>query len=119
MKRVLGMCGLLLLATPTTRANAPLDVSVAPLHSFAPATVSIRTRIEPDPANRKLTVVADGPDFYRSSEIQLEGDKAPRTMECRFADVPGGEYEISATLIDNLGRHRAVVRRSTTVLGRF
>jgi hypothetical protein len=94
----------------------PLKLIVTPAHSFAPATVSIRARIEPSAENRALAIVADGADFYRSSEIQLDGDQAPKTVELRFSNLPGGDYQVYAVLTDRSGHQRAIARQSTSVI---
>jgi hypothetical protein len=52
-------------------------------HSFAPAVLRVRVSIEPSAANRSLEVIADGDHFYRSSEIQLEGDHSPVTFNLK------------------------------------
>jgi hypothetical protein len=63
-----------------------------------------------------LALVADGDDFYRSSEIQLDGDHAPKIVNLSFSNLPGGEYQISAVLADGAGRQRAIVRQSVNVI---
>ena len=45
-----------------------------------------------------LQVVAASDGYYRSSDIQLDGDRAPRTTLVQFKSVPGGVYEVSAIL---------------------
>jgi hypothetical protein len=107
---------MILTALPAGGAE-PLRLSVTPAQSFAPATVLVRARIEPRADNRWLALVADGPNFYRSSEIQLNGDQAPKTVELRFSNLPGGDYEIYAVLSDNTGRQRAVVHLPAKVIG--
>jgi len=72
----------------------PLTIAVSPAVALAPDTVRIRARIEPSPDNRRLTIVADGAAFYRSSEMQLEGEQAPKTIEVWLREVPGGDYEV-------------------------
>jgi hypothetical protein len=104
MKTGLGACGLIVLTVLQVDGEGPLRVAVTPIHSFAPATVTIRARIEPSAENRMLALVADGDDFYRSSEIQLDGDHAPKIVDLRVANLPGGEYQISAVLADGAGR---------------
>jgi hypothetical protein len=84
--------------------------------AFAPATLMVRTAIEPDPDNRFLEIVIDSADFYRSSTIQLEGDKAPRTAMFEFRGIPSGNYEISARLRDQGGESRGQVRRIVDVI---
>ena len=58
--------------------------------------------IEADQDNRAVEIVAESADFYRSSQIQLEGDKAPRTTNFEFRSLPPGTYEVRALL----HRHR-------------
>ncbi|MGH9204364.1 MAG: hypothetical protein ACRD2A_24310, partial [Vicinamibacterales bacterium] len=71
--------------------------------------------VERNAANRLLEITADSSDFYRSSTINLEGAQAPRTTEVALKNLPGGEYTISAVLVDELGR-RSTARRSVLVL---
>jgi hypothetical protein len=68
---------LLAFATPSG-AGEPLTMQVSPRASFEPAILTIRAMVEADNDNRALEVVAESPDFYRSSYIQLEGARAQR-----------------------------------------
>jgi hypothetical protein len=119
MRRVLGICGLIGLSVLPSDSGQSVTLAVSPAHAFAPATVRIRARIEPDADNRLLTIVADGSNFYRSSDVQLDGDRAPKTIELWFRDVPGGEYELYAVVSDALGRRRTSAHSSVTVLSPF
>src|SRR5438132_6176518 len=94
MKTALGICGLIVLTVLPVDGGERLKLAVTPMQSFAPATVRVRTRIEPSAENRILTIVADGEDLYRSSEIQLNGDQAPKTVELLFSALPGGDYDV-------------------------
>src|SRR5262249_24141628 len=96
--------------------NEPLTLTVSPTVAFAPATVRVRVRIQPDAGNRRLTIVADGPELYRSSEIQLDGEQAPQTFEMWFRDLPGSDYQVYAILTDAVGRERARAHRPTKVM---
>jgi hypothetical protein len=80
MRTALWICGLVGLTALPVNGGERLRLEVTPAQSMAPATVRIRARVEPSAANRLLAIVADGEDFYRSSEIQLEGDQAPATV---------------------------------------
>ena len=119
MRTVFGICGLMVLTVLPVDGGEPLRLAVTPAQSFAPATVRIRARIEPSAENRTLTVVADAADFYRRSDIQLDGDQAPKTVELRFSDLPGGDYEVSAVLADAFGRQRATVHEAARVIPTF
>jgi len=97
-------------------AGEKLTMRVSPEVSFAPAHLIVRTMIDSDKANRAIEIIAESSDFYRSSVIELDGDRAPRTSEVEFRSLPGGQYDVSATLIDASGEPRAYERRQVQVL---
>ncbi len=110
------LCGLLLAVAIPADAGSPMTMTVSPAMTMGPATVKIRLKIEPDASNRSVTIVADSPDFYRSSLINLEGERAPRNVALNYYNLPGGNYLVSGTLIDNAGKVRVVVRRDIVVI---
>jgi hypothetical protein len=75
----------MVLTSAVAGAKEPLSIRVSPGFSFAPANIVIRTSVEPDAENRSLEVIADSAEFYRSSTITLEGDRAPKTMMVEVA----------------------------------
>jgi hypothetical protein len=99
-------------------ATEKLSLRVTPNVSNAPSNVTVKATIAKDSANRWLTVEADSGSFYRSSAIQLDGDKAPVVTEIRLSNLPGGEYAVSAVLRTNTGEE-ITVRRTVIVLSRF
>jgi hypothetical protein len=116
MKKALGICALMALTALPVNGGEGITVRVTPATSFAPGHLLVRARIEPNAANRSLAIIADGESFYRSSEIPLDGDGAPKIVEMRYPGLPGGEYEIYAVLMDSSGRERAVAHQQATVL---
>ena len=46
--------------------------------ALAPATLFVRASIEPHADNRSVEVVVDSEEFYRSSQVQLEGEYSSR-----------------------------------------
>ena len=86
--------------------------------SFAPSNLTIRTRLVPNDENRTLDIVAESADFYRSSQIPLEGGQAPATITVEFRDLPQGEYEIYGVLTDRAGERRAIARQRVRVVER-
>ena len=110
------VCVLAMMASTVTTAKEPLAMRVSPAISFAPADLMIRARVEPDADNRAMEVVAESGDFYRSSAIQLEGDRAPRTVTFEFRSLPPGEYEVTAVVIGNDGQRRGVARSRINVM---
>jgi hypothetical protein len=107
---------MVLTATAVTAAKEPLSIRVSPAFSFAPANLVIRTSVEPDAENRSVEVIADSAEFYRSSTIALEGDRAPKTMMIEFRSLPPGDYEVSAMLIGVDGRRRAIAHAQVNVV---
>ena len=67
-------------------------------YQFAPATVRLRIRVEPDAANRALAVglISDG--YETSSLEQLSGAQAPITRWVEYHDIPAGVYAVVATV---------------------
>jgi hypothetical protein len=116
MRKAFWISGLMVLTVLPAQGREALTLAVTPAQSMAPATVRIRARVEPSAENRLLAIVADGEDYYRSSEFQLEGDQAPPTVELQLPSLPGGNYEIYAVLIDSAGHQRAIARQSARVL---
>jgi hypothetical protein len=111
------LCGLLLTASAmTVGAGEKFTMKASPEISFAPARLTVRADIEPDPDNRALEIVIDSPEFYRSSLIELPGDRAPRTSVVVYRSVPGGIYTISARLLGAGGESRAYARRVVDVI---
>ncbi len=105
-------------ATNDTTANERLSLRVTPNVSSAPGTVIVQTTVVKDPDNRWLQIEADSGTFYRSSAIQLDGDKAPRITEIRLNNLPSGNYTVVAVLKNNLGEE-TVARRTVIVLSPF
>lgn len=97
-------------------AGERLALKVSPAVCFAPANLVVRAMIEANAGNRAIEIVAESADFYRSSEEQLDGDKAPRTTSFEFRDMPSGTYEVKATLIGAGGRPLLFARQSVNVI---
>ena len=97
-------------------AGEKITVRVSPAVAFAPANLIVRTRIEADAQNRAVEIVAESTEFYRSSEIQLDGENAPRTSTFEFRSLPPGTYEVTATLLGPGGSARASVRSQINVI---
>lgn len=109
---------ILIAATGGQGATEKLALRVTPNFSNAPSTVTIKATVEPNAANRSLTIEADSGTFYRSSLVQLDGDRAPLVTQVFLKNLPSGEYTVAAELVDNMGG-RTIVRRTVIVLSRF
>jgi len=117
MKLRAGLLGILLLtATLPAGAGEKLTLKVSPAVAFAPANLIVRAMVEADAHNRAIAIIAESDNFYRSSEIQLDGDRAPRTSTFEFRSLPSGTYEVRAMLIGNDGTQRAASRQEINVI---
>jgi hypothetical protein len=90
-------------------AGERLTMAVTPSKSMAPATVRVRVSVEPAAENRVLSVIADSGEYYRSSDIELDGERSPRTIVFTFPGLPGGSYTVQGLLRDENGRRCASV----------
>jgi hypothetical protein len=97
-------------------ARQPLTMSVSPMQSFGPTTLTVRVHVEPSADNRILEVVVESDEYYRSSRVPLEGQDAPRTTSLELRNLPSGTYEVRGALIDGVGHDRAAVRARVIVL---
>ncbi len=107
---------LMLAAAAPLGAGDVLTIKVSPNVTFAPANLMVFTTVQADAANRAIAIVADSGDFYRASEVELDGDKAPRTTMFEFRSLPSGNYRVTATLYDRNGNARALARSVVDVL---
>jgi len=118
MKLRASVFGILMLtaATLPIGAGERVSIRVSPAVAFAPANLVVRASIEADEQNRSMEIVAESQDFYRSSEVQLEGDKAPRTSRIEFRNLPPGTYEVRVTLMGSGGEQRGFAHQQINVI---
>jgi hypothetical protein len=105
-------------ASSGTEATEKLMLRVTPNVSSAPSNVIVMATVAKNTDNRWLRIEADSGSFYRSSEIQLDGDQAPTVTQIRLSNLPSGEYVVSAVLGTSRG-DETTVRRTVIVLSRF
>lgn len=115
MRASLWLWGFVAVIAVPAGAASPLRVRVSPFHSFAPATLHVNASVDRSAANRTLEIVADSADFYRSSQVSLDGDRGPGTVHMELRDLPSGVYQISVVLRDGAGHPRAIAQREITV----
>lgn len=108
---------LLLGVTAPMRAGERVTLQVSPAVAFAPANLYVRATVDRNAENRLLEIIAESPAFYRSSEISLEGERAPRVTLLQFKSIPGGEYEVRAVLRGPSGRELASTETRVNIMG--
>ena len=117
MKVRAALFGILILTTTLPLgAGERITMKVSPAVAFAPANLIVRATILADADNRAVEIIAESDDFYRSSEIQLEGERAAKTNMFEFRSLPPGMYEVRANLVGTDGRSRAIIRQTVNVL---
>ena len=99
----------------TLHSNELLKVQISPLVAAAPAFISVRTFVDASDDNRELEVIAESPDFARRSSIELNGRRSPAMNVFDFANLPAGQYEVSAVLTGANGV-RAMSTRSVLIV---
>jgi hypothetical protein len=119
MKVPLILSAFVAMTAVSASGDEQLRIAVSPAQSIAPANLNIRVRVVPNAENRALEIVADSGDFYRSSQIALEGDRAPATALFEFRGLPGGEYLVYGVLVDSSGHRRAMADQQVRVIPPF
>jgi hypothetical protein len=99
--------GAMLLSAVALDASQPVRVRVSPQIAMAPADVIVYVTVEPSADNRLLKVSAESEDFFRSSELSLQGEGSARISILHFRELPAGEYDVTADVIGPAGKRRA------------
>jgi hypothetical protein len=116
MRVTLLLCAVFAMTTAGANGGEQLKVSASPIVSFAPSTVRVQVRIVPSDENRGLEIVAESDDFYRSSQVQLDGDLSPAAIMFEFRELPGGDYQVYGILTDSAGHRRAIAQQKIKVV---
>jgi hypothetical protein len=116
MKLGAWLAGWVILMSGAVGADDQLAIRVSPSVAFAPANLNVRATIAADPANRSIEIIAESPEFYRSSAIELDGEAAPKTTLFLFRSLPTGEYSVRAVLRGQGGRELASVERKVNIV---
>jgi hypothetical protein len=88
---------------PFAVGGVSLDVRLNKRIMTVPGFLTVTIFVERDEDNRRLTIETDSAAFYRSSQIPLDGAKAPRTYTFTYSNLPAGMYSVEVTLDDRRG----------------
>ncbi|MGH9194765.1 MAG: hypothetical protein ACRD1T_03385 [Acidimicrobiia bacterium] len=109
----------MMLSSMAHASHPPLALRITPHYAFAPAYVRATVTVNPDAENRSLALAIDSGQYYRSTTIQVDGDRGPITNTILWRDLPAGDYEYLGTLVGASGV-RATIRGAFKVVdGRF
>ena len=103
MNRYLGlaMAAGMLMGSTQTSADEAIAITVRPAVATFRGNAQLKVLVARDEKNRSLEWVIDGPNYYRSSSIELDGAAAPRSYFFLIRELPAGEFEIRATVTRN------------------
>jgi len=77
---------------------------------FAGRDVRTTVHTPRDARNRELRIVVEAADYYKSSDLQLDGLDAAATHQFEWKELPGGAYRVEATLTRADGEQRTAVQ---------
>jgi hypothetical protein len=104
--------GLFVVLLALAAGGPKVEMAVYPRVAMAPATLKLTARVERHADNRLLRISLDCENFYAATEIELEGDRAPRTHQLPLIEgIPQGACVAVAEVAQTGGK----VRRSTPV----
>ena len=92
-------------------ADEAISITVRPSVTSFRGSAQLKVLVARDEKNRSLTWEVDGPNYYRSSSMALDGAAAARSYFFIVKDLPGGEFVVRATVTRN--DSSSVVDRST------
>jgi hypothetical protein len=87
-----------IIGTAALPAKDVVEIRMPARYYSEPATVRIMIAVEPNEANRRLRVEADGDSLFRSSELPLEGENGKRLHTVEFKNLPAGNYVVRAAV---------------------
>jgi hypothetical protein len=87
------------MTAPRSPAKELVEIRVRGHYFAAPATVPITVAVEPAAQNRMLVVEADSEQYFRSSAVELAGEKEKRLHSVEFKSLPAGQYTLRAQVL--------------------
>jgi hypothetical protein len=113
--RILALTAIIGAVMPAS-ANDRVSLRVTPWVAFAPADLRVRATIDQHHDNRAVQIIAESDDFYRSSEVELAGQRAPRTTMIEFRSLPSGEYHVRALVKGSSGKAIAMTQQTVSIV---
>ncbi len=88
----------------------PLRMQVSPSVTREPALITVRIIVQSAAEDRYLQVAAESSEFYRSSQVQLNGKDTAPVQVFEFRNLPTGTYEITGVLVGTRGPRATVLK---------
>ena len=118
MKRYFGlaMAAGVLAGSMQMSADEAISITVRPSVTSFRGNAMLRVLVSRNEKNRMLVWEVDGPNYYRSSSMTLDGAAAARSYFFMVKDLPGGDFDVRATVKRN-DSSAAMDRSSIKVIG--
>jgi hypothetical protein len=87
-----------------------LTMKLSPSTTVAPGFVRIEARVDRDASNRVVRIIAESDDFYRSSDIPVDGENGPSIAVLDLRRLPTGTYQVTGILVGTSGQRAATTR---------
>ena len=97
-------------------ADEAVSITVRPAVATYGGNAQLKVLVARDDKNRLLVWEVDGPNYYRSSALQLDGASAPRSYVFVVRNLPDGMFDVRATLT-RMDSTTVVDRSSIKVVG--
>lgn len=103
MKRyfVLAMAAGFLAGSMQMSADEAISITVRPAVTSYRGNAQLKVLVSRNDKNRVLVWEVDGPNYYRSSSITLDGAASPRSYFFIVRDLPAGEFDVRASVKRN------------------
>ena len=97
-------------------ADEAISITVRPAVTSFRGNAQLKVLVSRNERNRVLVWEVDGPNYYRSSSIPLDGAASPRSYFFMVRELPAGEFDVRATVKRN-DNSAAMDRSSIKVIG--
>ena len=103
--RLIAVCSFtcVLAAAGSLDGGDAMRIQVSPSVARAPALLTVRVTVAAAADDRLLQVVAESSDFYRSSEVPLDGTNSAPLKVFEFRNMPTGLYQVTGVLVGSHG----------------
>ncbi|HKY20010.1 MAG TPA: hypothetical protein VJM31_02225 [Vicinamibacterales bacterium] len=102
-----------LMGSMQLNADEAISITVRPTVALVSGSARIRVLVARNERNRSLVWEVDGPSYYRSSAMTLEGASSPRSYFFMMQDLPAGSFEVRASVRrndDSVATDRSILR---------
>lgn len=82
-------------------ADEAISITVRPAVTSYRGNAQLKVLVSRNERNRVLVWEVDGPNYYRSSSIALDGAASPRSYFFMVRDLPSGEFDVRASVKRN------------------